>query len=58
MPAGRELSTPIELRPRYSDTRYKLVLDIQQQLKRVGCYWGRLDGLWGLATKDAMKEFT
>ena len=38
--------------------RYKLVLDIQQQLKRVGCYWGRIDGSWGLATKDAMKEFT
>ncbi|MGZ5120718.1 MAG: peptidoglycan-binding domain-containing protein [Burkholderiales bacterium] len=38
--------------------RYKLVLDIQQQLKRVGCYWGRIDGSWGLATKEAMKEFT
>jgi hypothetical protein len=34
------------------------VLDIQQQLKRVGCYWGRMDGSWGLATKDAMKDFT
>jgi len=49
---------PTELTPRDPDARYKLVLDIQQQLKRVGCYWGRMDGSWGLATKDAMKEFT
>ena len=34
------------------------MLDIQQQLKRVGCYWGRIDGSWGLAIKDAMKDFT
>jgi hypothetical protein len=46
-----------ELTPRDPDTRYKLVLDIQQQLRRAGCYWGRMDGSWGYATKDAMKEF-
>ena len=46
------------LSPTDPDARYKLVLDIQQQLKRVGCYWGRMDGSWGLATKGAMKEFT
>ena len=49
---------PTELTPRDPDARYKLVLDIQQQLRRVGCYWGRIDGSWGYATKDAMKEFT
>ena len=49
---------PTELAPRDPDARYKLVLDIQQQLRRVGCYWGRIDGSWGYATKDAMKEFT
>jgi hypothetical protein len=27
-------------------------------LRRAGCYWGRIDGSWGFATKDAMKEFT
>ena len=41
------------------DARYKLVLDIQQQLKRVGCYWGRMDGSSReIGTKDAMKDFT
>jgi hypothetical protein len=44
--------------PRDPDGRYKLVLDIQQQLRRVGCYWGGMDGSWGIATKGAMKEFT
>ena len=49
---------PPELTPRDPDARYKLVVDIQQQLRRVGCYWGRIDGSWGIATKDAMKDFT
>lgn len=49
---------PTTLAPNDPEARYKLVLDIQQQLKRVGCYWGRLDGSWGIGTKDAMKEFT
>jgi len=49
---------PTELTPRDPDARYELVLDIQRQLRRVGCYWGRIDGSWGYATKDAMKEFT
>ena len=46
------------LSPSDPDARNKLVLDIQQQLKRVGCYGGRMDGSWGIATKDAMKDFT
>ncbi len=49
---------PRTLSPTDPDARYKLVLDIQQQLRRVGCYWDRIDGSWGYATKDAMKEFT
>jgi len=49
---------PKTLSPTDTDARYKLVLDIQQQLKRVGCYWGRMDGSWGIATKNAMKDFT
>jgi hypothetical protein len=49
---------PTRLAPRDPNARYKLVLDIQQQLRRVGCYWGRMDGSWGIATKAAMKEFT
>jgi hypothetical protein len=48
---------PTELTPRDPDARYRLVVDIQQRLRRAGCYWGRIDGSWGHATKDAMKEF-
>jgi peptidoglycan hydrolase-like protein with peptidoglycan-binding domain len=32
-------------------------VDIQQQLKRLGCYYGRIDGSWGVGSKDAMKFF-
>jgi hypothetical protein len=57
-PAPTPAVLPKTLSPTDPDAHYKLVLDIQQQLKRVGCYWGRMDGSWGLATKGAMKEFT
>jgi hypothetical protein len=49
---------PTVLTPRDPDARNKLVHDIQQQLRRVGCYWGRMDGSWDSVTRDAMKEFT
>ena len=49
---------PKTLSPTDPDVRYKLVLEIQRQLKRVGCYWGRIDGSWGIATTNAMREFT
>jgi hypothetical protein len=43
---------------RYSDAeRWRLVHDIQTELRRVGCYWGRIDGSWGSGTKNAMQEF-
>jgi hypothetical protein len=45
------------LEPTSPESRYRLVIDIQQQLKRVGCYWGRADGSWGPGTKDAMQSF-
>ncbi len=57
-PAPAPATQPTKLAPNDPEARYKLVLDIQQQLKRVGCYWGRMDGSWGMSTKDAMKEFT
>ena len=57
-PATTPAVLPKTLSPTDPDARYTLVLDIQQQLKRAGCYWGRIDGSWGMATKDAMKEFT
>ena len=49
---------PIALTPRDPKARYKLVREIQQELRRVGCYWGRMDGSWKYAIKSAMKEFT
>lgn len=45
------------LEPTDPDKRYKLVVDIQQQLKRVGCYWGRANGSWNASTRQAMREF-
>ncbi|CAN1725099.1 Peptidoglycan-binding protein [Hyphomicrobium sp. 1Nfss2.1] len=39
------------------DGRYKLVVDIQQELKRAGCYWGRVNGAWNASTRQAMLEF-
>jgi hypothetical protein len=45
------------LTPSNPDSRYKLVVDIQRELKRVGCYYGRLNGSWGDASKYAVKDF-
>lgn len=44
--------------PGDSTTRYELVRDLQRELKRVGCYWGKVDGSWGSGSKRAMSEFT
>jgi hypothetical protein len=44
-------------RPGDSSTRYELIRDLQRELKRVGCYWGRIDGSWGSGSKNAMEEF-
>ncbi|KAB2940552.1 MAG: hypothetical protein K8F92_11870 [Hyphomicrobium sp.] len=46
------------LEPTDPESRYKLVVDIQQQLKRVGCYWGRANGAWNANTREAMRDFT
>lgn len=45
------------LKPRDSTSRYKLVVEIQRNLKKRGCYWGRIDGSWGAGSKYAMQEF-
>ena len=49
---------PASLDPTDPESRYKLVVDIQQQLKRVGCYWGRTNGAWNNNTREAMHSFT
>lgn len=45
---GRELS---------SSERWRLVRDLQTELRRVGCYSGRLDGSWGAGSKYAIRAF-
>ncbi len=45
---GRELS---------GAERWRLVRDIQTELRRVGCYGGRLDGSWGAGSKYAIRAF-
>lgn len=37
--------------------RWRLVRDLQSELRRAGCYWGRLDGAWGAGSKYAFQEF-
>lgn len=43
--------------PANESTRYVLIVDVQQELKRVGCYQGYIDGDWGPGSKRAMQAF-
>ena len=45
-------------KPTSDEQRRTLVLDLQQELKRVGCYEGEPNGQWGAASKRAMAAFT
>ena len=58
MPAAAVGGPQGSLDPTDPESRYKLVVDIQQQLKRVGCYWGRANGSWNNNTREAMRSFT
>ena len=58
VPAAAVAGPPGSLDPTNPESRYKLVVDIQQQLKRVGCYWGRANGSWNNNTREAMRSFT
>jgi Putative peptidoglycan binding domain len=55
--SGNQDSRGASLTPSDPNARYKLITEIQQQLKRLGCYYGRIDGSWGANSKDAMKTF-
>lgn len=57
-PAAAAAAPSGALEPTDPEARYRLVVDIQQQLKRVGCYWGRVNGAWTSNTREAMREFT
>lgn len=45
------------LTPDTDAAQYKLAVELQRELKRVGCYWGHLDGSWGARTKRAVSAF-
>lgn len=36
---------------------YQLTLELQRELRRVGCYYGHLNGHWGTTSKNAIGEF-
>lgn len=44
-------------KPGDGHARYELVLDLQRELKRAGCYGGTLSGSWNANTKRAMTAF-
>lgn len=47
------------LRPQPVPTmsREDLVRSLQRELRRVGCYWGEIDGSWGAGSKRAIASF-
>lgn len=45
------------LAPKSYAERWKLAKALQRELKRVGCYWGKIDGIWGRGSKAAMADF-
>lgn len=44
-------------KPADARTRYELARDLQRALKRAGCYWGDINGVWNPSTKRAMSAF-
>ena len=47
----------LAVRPLDGTTRWKLARDLQRELKRVGCYSGKVDGSWGAGSRRAMAGF-
>ncbi len=45
-------------KPKNDYNRYALIRSIQRELRRVGCYGGKIDGSWGQLSKYAMEAFT
>lgn len=50
-------SEPLPFGPIGYTARKTLILDIQRELTRVGCYRGAMTGLWSPDTKRAMSAF-
>jgi len=56
-PTTKSDKRPQSLKPTTHAERWKLVKSLQAELKRVGCYWGKVDGVWGKGSKWAMADF-
>lgn len=54
----RVVDAPRGLKPADESSRRELVLDLQRELKRVGCYGGEVNGAWTAASQRAMGLFT
>lgn len=52
--AGKRITS---LKPKTKAERWELAKALQRELKRVGCYWGKIDGVWGKGSKWAMTDF-
>jgi hypothetical protein len=55
--AGRDGAKITSIRPQDASARYDLVVHIQRELKRVGCYAGAIDGSWSAGSKRAVDAF-
>jgi hypothetical protein len=52
-----QAGAPARTTPRPGD-RVGIARELQRELKRVGCYWGEVNGAWTPATRRAVKSFT
>ncbi len=60
--AFRPMSAPMATAPDQSAKSFNdpvpLIREVQKELKRVGCYEGRINGAWTPDTRRAMRDFT
>ena len=56
-PAAAPAPQPPAALPRAAD-RPHLTRELHKELKRVGCYDGEISGVWGSASRQAMRRFT
>ncbi len=50
--AGPQVLTPTD-----GNALYQLTVDLQRELKRVGCYHGLINGVWSTNSRQAMAQF-
>ncbi len=55
--ARMQAASPTRAPPRPGD-RTGIARELQRELRRVGCYWGEVNGTWTPATRKAAKTFT